>query len=125
MAIGKLQVRVFLEHLHPQPCSFPLPTSLFFLLYSGNVVFPDTIVAVGQPDIPGDPYRWALEFQCVQTFDHALFVGINYYSRSAVGAGASRNLKEMLDASYKYGIDNYWNKTSASIRFINHEGCIY
>mgnify|MGYP006950451438 CR=1 FL=1 len=33
-----------------------------------DVDYPDTIVAVGWPDVEGEPYRWALEMQCVEQF---------------------------------------------------------
>ena len=55
---------------------------------AGNTEFPDTIVAVGKPDTPGEPYRWALEFQCVEQLHNIVFVGINFYARNNVGAEA-------------------------------------
>jgi len=90
-----------------------------------GVVFPDTVVAVGLPDSPGAPYRWALEFQCVQVLGNAAFVGINFYSRDREGEAADRSYIEMYDAALKYGIDAYWKNTTAGLRRLNHTGCFY
>ncbi len=61
-----------------------------------DVVYPDTVAAVGEPDVVGEPYRWALEVQCVDDSDGIIFVGINFYSRARIGAEAERSYNEML-----------------------------
>ena len=62
---------------------------------SGPVGYPDTIVSVGMPDKEGDPYRWALEFQCDAIDGELVFYAVNFYSRSRVGNEAERNFYEM------------------------------
>lgn len=92
---------------------------------TGKTVFPDTVVAVGEGDQPDEPYRWALEFQCVEGEKQAIFVGVNFYSRSNVGPQADRNYKEMLEASHATGIEQYWNTTKAGLKRLNQTGCFY
>ena len=64
-----------------------------------DVLFPDTIAAFGKPDIAGKPYRWALEFQCVEEYKSIIFVGINFYARDRLGSEAERSYNEMLSAA--------------------------
>jgi hypothetical protein len=91
---------------------------------TGNTAIPDTIVAFGAPDIPGDPYRWVLELQCVEELGVEVFVGINFYSRSNLGPEAERSYQEMLAAAIRVGIDKYWD-TKKGLRRVDHAGCFY
>lgn len=125
--------------LCPKPQAGPhgkvYPSHLTFNITSDNgvlkgrwpflpgVVFPDTVVAVGWPDVDGDPYRWALEFQCVEELGTAAFVGVNFYSRWTVddSRGTKAN-DEMMAAAQKWGVYNYTGGP-AGVRIINHTGC--
>ena len=91
-----------------------------------NVVFPDSVVDVGRtPGDPNAPYRWALEFQCVEKNEEAAFFAVNFYSRAALGAEAETNFNEMMEAAKVAGIDQYWNTTKKGLRRNNHTDCIY
>ena len=46
------------------------------------VLAADTVVAVGWPDDNAGPYRWAIEFQCVERARAVVFVGANFYARA-------------------------------------------
>jgi hypothetical protein len=85
-----------------------------------NIIFPNTIVAVGK-SFYNNYYRWIIEFQCVELFNQAIFVGINFYSRDR----SEKSYNEMLNAAKKYKIDKYWNNTYLSLRKINHRDCYY
>ena len=92
---------------------------------TGGTVFPDTIVAVGEPDVAGGPYRWALEFQCVEEGGGIVFVGINFYARDNLGAQAERSYNEMKAAAVKYGVSHYWGDVDSGLRRIDHTNCFY
>ena len=91
---------------------------------TGGTVFPDTIAAVGQPDKLGDPYRWALEVQCVEEMYNIVFVGINFYARDNLGAEADRSYNEMVAAAKTLGIDKYWGGDDG-VRIFDHTNCFY
>ena len=91
---------------------------------TSDLIFPDTVVAVGWPEKAGDPYRWALEMQCVEDNDSIIFVGINFYSRARVGPDAEKNYWEMYNAGLEYGIDEYWGGDDG-LRRLDHTGCWY
>ena len=90
-----------------------------------DVVYPDTVAAVGEPDAVGEPYRWALEVQCVDDSDGIIFVGINFYSRARIGAEAERSYNEMLKAAKELGIDELWGGDDSGLRRIDHTNCWY
>ena len=81
--------------------------------------------AVGVPDVEGEPYRWALEFQCVEQYHSIVFIGINFYSRARIGIEAERSYEEMLLKSRELGIDEYWGGDISGLKRIDHEGCYY
>ena len=90
-----------------------------------DLVFPDTVSAVGQSDTVGAPYRWALEVQCVEENESIIFVGINFYARDRVGDQAERSYQEMLTASYELGIDQLWGGDISGLRRIDQDLCFY
>ena len=92
---------------------------------TGGTVFPDTIVAVGKPDVEGAPYRWALEFQCVEELYEIVFVGINFYARDNLGAEADRSYNEMVAAAKEYSVSHYWGDVDSGLRRIDHTNCFY
>ena len=92
---------------------------------TGGTTYPDTICAFGKPYKLGDPYRWIIEFQCVEKFDEIIFIGVNFYARDRVGPEAELSYQEMLRKSHELGIDKYWNTTTTGMRRINQQGCYY
>eukprot|EP00037_Helgoeca_nana_P034057 m.420391 g.420391 ORF g.420391 m.420391 type:complete len:210 (+) comp32465_c0_seq1:21-650(+) len=86
-------------------------------------LFPDTVVAVGWPDLDGNPYRWLLEFQCVEKAGLIVFVGVNFYSRWTTSdpRGVTAN-EEMAAAAAKWGVYNY-TKGPGGFTTVNHTGC--
>lgn len=86
-------------------------------------LFPDTVVAVGWPDLDGNPYRWVLEFQCVEKLGTIAFVGVNFYSRWTVSdpRGVTAN-QEMAVAAAKWGVYNFTGG-AAGFTVVNHSGC--
>ena len=93
---------------------------------SGPIVYPDTVVAYGAPDKAGDPYRWALEFQCNMKDGAMVFYAVNFYSRARVGPEATRNFNEMQAAAAESGIDVYWNNDpDYHLKMVDHTNCVY
>ena len=96
-----------------------------------NIIFPNTVVAVGVPDTNNDTtatnsneYRWVIEFQCLEVLSRIAFVGINFYSRANIGLEADRSYQEMYDSAIRLGLDKYWNNT-LGLRRVNHTNCDY
>jgi hypothetical protein len=91
-----------------------------------DTLFPDTVVAVGWPDDPTDataPYRWALEFQCVEKAGHVVFVGVNFYARETVDTPEGlRSDQEMQQAAAAFGVYEYTGGPEG-MTAINHTGC--
>lgn len=86
-------------------------------------VIPDYVVAVGQPDTPGDPYRWALEFQCMEKADQTIFVGVNFYSRDTMDDEEGvRSESEMDAAAQEFGVYNYTGGQEG-MRYVVQDGC--
>ena len=117
-------------HVYDQPLKFHTTEDKGILDGDWNltpgVVYPDTVVAVGEPDIAGEPYRWALEFQCVEKLHHMAFFAVNFYSRSSHGVEMERNYEEMLEASRISGIETYWNEDpDYTLKRVDHTNCIY
>merc|ERR1712147_456881 len=117
-------------HIYDQPLRFHTTDDPGLLdgdwNWTPGVVYPDTVVAVGMPDKEGEPYRWALEFQCVEKFHQMVFFAVNFYSRESMGDEAERNYEEMLAASKETGIDTFWNEDpNYGLRRVDHTNCIY
>lgn len=92
-----------------------------FHSFSQGINFPDTVVEVGvAKNAAGeDYYTWALEFQCVEVFNHIVFVGINFYSREK----EDKYAQEMLAASEKYGLHQW--VTEDQLKIVDHTNCTY
>jgi len=88
-----------------------------------GTIIPDYVVAVGQPDTPGDPYRWALEFQCVEELGSTIFVGVNFYARDTMDTDEGvRSESEMDAAAQEYGVYN-WTGGQEGMRYVEQTGC--
>lgn len=93
-----------------------------------EAIFPDTVVATG-PEIEGvnksTQYAWAIEMQCVEKYNAAIFVSINFLSRVNVGILADQYFQNMYAKAVSLGIDKYWVDTKTGLRRVDHTGCYY
>lgn len=79
------------------------------------------MVAVGWPDddAGAGPYRWAIEFQCVERARAVVFVGVSFYARAtAETPEGSRAEAEMEAAATALGVYDYTGGPEG-MRFVN------
>lgn len=107
----------FNETEHPGYVIGYLPVFKVPFLPKGVVAgmkFPDTVV-----DFKAGPDGWVIELQCVEAFNHVMFVGINYYSK----VNSEAAFQEMHTAAMARGLGLWVDSWPWGLQRVNFTGC--
>lgn len=122
---GKDQI-THLEFLVNDTVPGSLSGDCSFFKQSVDGTCPDYLIDVGTR-VPGEPYPWVLEFQCVEKKNgDLLFAGVNMYSRDKSEA----SLTEMIESADAHGLTPFIEQSErwfapAGLTIVNHTDCTY
>ncbi len=89
-----------------------------------NIDFPNQVVDVGYEKREDGSYyyKWMVEFQCIEVFDHVAFYAFNFYSKT----NTLENYDAMYKTAVKHGLKPFIDDGSKDIKIVVHdETCWY